>query len=149
MRPLLEIEIKNEHFLKEQGIRFVKVLMTKNVLSHHIFDAARSIVKYFKEEDIFDFESLSPGEKKYITTHLLTFKRDQIIKTSVYKAAKRGDKRMWFGAEILPITSPDDIFIICAKSCELYIINISHIDIMSCCTTGLDNPIKNFIMNNN
>lgn len=145
MRDLTEIEIQNENFLKKLGIRYAKVLMTKNILSHHIFDATQSIDLFLKEEGIHDFDLQSCGEKTYITSHLLTFKGEQILKTSVYKAATRGDKRMWFGAEILPITTPDDIYVMIAKTGELYILNMSHIDIMFCFTTGLDNPIKRFV----
>lgn len=147
MRTLTEIESLNESYLIKQDIRFVKVLMTENILSHHIFDATQSIVRFLKEEGIHDFESQGSGEKKYIKTRLLTFKRELIINTSVYKATKRGDKRMWFGAEIIPITSPNDIYLMLAKDSVLYILNMSRINIMSCCTTGIDNPIKQLIHN--
>lgn len=147
MRELTEIEIQNESFLKGQGIRFAKVLMTENILSHHIFDASQSIERFLKEEHIHDFDSQNNGEKKYITTHLLTFKEERIIHTSVYKAMKRGDKRMWFGAEILSITKPNDIYIMMAKDDELFIFNMTRIDIVVCYETTLDNPIKQFLKN--
>lgn len=145
MRSLTEIESQNESFLKDRGIHFTKVLMTKNILSHHIFDATQTINKFLKDEGIHDFDSQGFGEKTYITTHLLTFKDEKKISTSVYKAAKRGDKRMWFGAEILSTTSPDDIYLMIAKAGELYILNMSRIDIMFCYTAGLDNPVKRFM----
>lgn len=145
MRTLTEIESQNESFLKERGIHFAKVLLTENILSHHIFDATQSVDKYLREAGVHDFNSQNNGEKTHITTHLLTFKGETIINTSVYKATKRGDKRMWFGAEILPTTSPDDIYLIIAKEGELYILNMSHIDIMFCYTTGIDNPIKRLV----
>ena len=142
MRPLTELETLNENYLRERGILYAKVLMTENILSHHIFDATQSIDRFLKDEGIHDFNQQNHGEKKYITTHLLTFKEEEIIHTSVYKAAKRGDKRMWFGAEILPTTSPNDIYMMISKACELYILNMSRIDIAFCCTTEFDNPIK-------
>ena len=147
MRELTEIETQNESFLKGQGIRYAKVLMTENILSHHIFDASQSIERFLKEEHIHDFDSQNNGEKKYITTHLLTFKEERIIHTSVYKAMKRGDKRMWFGAEILSITKPNDIYIMMARDNELFIFNMTRIDIVVCYETTLDNPIKQFLKN--
>ena len=147
MRNLTDIESRNESFLKERNIHFAKVLMTENILSHHIFDATQFIDHFLKEEGIHDFDLQRSGEKAFIRVHLLTFKRDVIINTSVYKAAKRGDKRMWFGAEIIPVTSPNDIYLMIAKAGELFILNMSRIDIMSCCTTDLDNPIKRFMNN--
>ena len=148
MRELTEIEIQNESFLKEHGIHFAKVLLTENILSHHIFDASQSIERFLKEEQVHDFDSQINGEKKYITTHLLTFKEDRIIHTSVYKATKRGDKRMWFGAEILSITNPDDIYIMMAKDGELFILNMTRIDIALCYNTSMNNPIKCFLRDN-
>ena len=145
MRNLTEIESRNESFLKERNIHFAKVLMTENILSHHIFDATQSIDHFLKEEGIHDFDLQFGGEKTFISVHLLTFKREVITKTSVYKAAKRGDKRMWFGAEIIPVTSPNDIYLMIAKAGELFILNMSCIDIMSCCTTDIDNPIKRLL----
>lgn len=148
MRELTEIEIQNESFLKEHEIRFAKVLLTENILSHHIFDASQSIERFLKEEHVHDFDSQNNGDKKYITTHLLTFKEDRIIHTSVYKATKRGDKRMWFGAEILSITNPDDIYIMMAKDGELFILNMTRIDIALCYNTSMNNPIKRFLRDN-
>ena len=145
MRELTLIESMNEGYLKKHGIHFTKVLMTENILSHHIFDATQSINQFLKDEGIHDYESQGFGEKAFITTHLLTFKREEVIKTSVYKAAKRGDKRMWFGAEIIPVTSPNEIILMMAKDFELYILNMSRIDISLCCTTELDNPIKRIV----
>ena len=63
MRVLTEIESQNETFLNKKGIPFVKVLMTQNILSHHIFDATQSIVKFLKGERIHDFDLQGSGEK--------------------------------------------------------------------------------------
>lgn len=145
MRALTEIESKNESYLNSLGIHYAKVLMTENILSHHIFDATQTLIRFLKEEGVYDFDSHNKGEKAHISTHMLTFKREEIINTSVYKSAKRGDKRMWFGAKIVPITCANDIYLVMAESNELYILNMSHIDIMSCCTSDLDNPIKRFV----
>jgi len=79
---------------------------------------------------------------------LLTFKEDRIIHTSVYKATKRGDKRMWFGAEILSITNPDDIYVMMAKDGELFVLNMTRIDIALCYNTSMNNPIKRFLRDN-
>ena len=145
MRALTDLERQNELFLTEKGVRFVMVLMTENILSHHIFDATKSVDKFLKEEGIHDFSMQQNGEKKYIDAHLLTFKEEKVIHSSVYKAAKRGDKRMWFGAEIIPVTSPDDICLMVSKEGTLYILNMSHIDLLLCFNTGISNPIKIFL----
>ena len=52
---------------------------------------------------------------------------------------------MWFGAEILPITNASDIYLMMANKEELYILNMSRIDIMLCYMTSMSNPIKQFL----
>ncbi len=66
-------------------------------------------------------------------------------KSSLYKAGTRGDRRMWFGAEILPYVDNDQIVVIFIKDGELYVLNESKIDIELCYTTSMENPIKRFI----
>lgn len=144
MRALTELEIQNEEFLRKNEIHYAEVFMTENILSHHIFDATYSMVKLLKNENVHDYDTQRSGEKTFIKTHLLTFKEEIIMSSSVYKAAKRGDKRMWFGAEILSMTEPGDIILMMAKDGELYILNMSRIDIALCVEMGLDNPIKLF-----
>ena len=148
-RKLSELELQNEDFLKEKGIHFAKVLLTENILSHAIFDATQEISRFLKEEGIHDFSQQANGKeaKIFIPTHLLTFKQTIEMKTSLYKASTRGDKRMWFGAEIFPYVEDDDIFVIMALNKELYIINMTHLDIELCFRTGINNPIKSFIKN--
>lgn len=146
MRELTDLEIQNESFLKTRGIHFAKVWMTENILSHHIFDATQSVDSFLREEGIHDFNLQNNGEKTLIFSHFLTFKKEIFIQTSLYKT-KRGDKRMWFGSEILPTTSSGDVYLMIAKSRDLYILNMSHIDILFCCSTGLDNPIKEIFKN--
>lgn len=149
MRPLSELELQNEAFLNEKGIHFAKVQLTENILAHAIFDATQEIDIFLREEGIHDFSQQANGQeaKQFVPTHLLTFKQIVEMKTSLYKASKRGDRRMWFGSEIFPYATNDDIFVIMAFNNELYLINISHLDIGSCYRTGISNPIKTYINN--
>ena len=150
MRKLSELELQNEDFLKEKGVRFAKVQLTENILSHAIFDATQEIIKFLREEGIHDFSQQANGKeaKIFIPTHLLTFKQTVEMKTSLYKASTRGDKRMWFGSEVFRYVENDDIIVLMAFNKELYIINITHLNIDSCYRTGINNPIKTYINNN-
>ncbi len=147
MRVLTVREKQNEEYLTTLGIPFATVLLTDNILSHSIFDANRQIVKYLKEQGIHDFERQEKGQeaKVFITTHILTFQEEVLSKSSLYKAVSRGDKRMWFGAEILSYAEGDNIFSIIAKDKELFVINISKIDIELCFSISIENPIKKFL----
>ena len=147
MRELSELEKQNEEFLVNKRISFTTVMMTHNILSHSIFDANKQIVKYLKEQRLhdYDLQKNSKDERVMIKTHILTFTEDVLSKSSLYKAGTRGDKRMWFGAAVLPYTDDNDIFAIIAHEGELYIINESKFDFDLCYMTNVDNPIKVFL----
>lgn len=147
MRELSELEKQNEEFLVNKRISFTTVMMTHNILSHSIFDANKQIVKYLKEQGLHDYDLQKNGkdERVMIKTHILTFTEDVLSKSSLYKADTRGDKRMWFGAAVLPYTDDNDIFAIIAHEGELYIINESKFDFDLCYMTNVDNPIKVFL----
>lgn len=147
MRELSELEKQNEEFLVNKRISFTTVMMTHNILSHSIFDANKQIVKYLKEQGLHDYDLQNNGkdERVMIKTHILTFTEDVLSKSSLYKAGTRGDKRMWFGAAVLPYTDDNDIFAIIAHEGELYIINESKFDFDLCYMTNVDNPIKVFL----
>lgn len=147
MRQLTALEIQNEEFLEQKGIRYATILMTDNILSHSIFDANRQIVKFLKEMGVHDYDAQEKGAdaKVMIDTHILTFKEEIMSKSSLYKAGTRGDKRMWFGAEVLPYAEDGNIFVIIAHEGELYIFNESKLDVELCYTTSMTNPIKMFL----
>lgn len=147
MRELSELEKQNEEFLVNKRISFTTVMMTHNILSHSIFDANKQIVKCLKEQGLHDYDLQKNGkdERVMIKTHILTFTEDVLSKSSLYKAGTRGDKRMWFGAAVLPYTDDNDIFAIIAHEGELYIINESKFDFDLCYMTNVDNPIKVFL----
>lgn len=147
MRELSELEKQNEEFLVNKRISFTTVMMTHNILSHSIFDANKQIVKYLKEQGLHDYDLQKNGkdERVMIKIHILTFTEDVLSKSSLYKAGTRGDKRMWFGAAVLPYTDDNDIFAIIAHEGELYIINESKFDFDLCYMTNVDNPIKVFL----
>lgn len=148
VRQLSDIEKYNMEFLDKKGIPYVSVFMTDNILSHSIFDASRQMVVFLQKAGIHDFRNQVNGKegKAFVKTHILMFDKELQSQTSLYKAGGRGDKRMWFGSEILPITDSNDVYFVFAFNSELFIINGSHIDIEYCCTTGIENPIKAFIL---
>ena len=122
-------------------------MLTDNILNHSIFDASKQIVRYLKEQGIHDFSVQENGKEARIlvTTHILTFKDDILSQTSMYKAGTRGDKRMWFGAKVLPFAENGNIFVIIAYKGELFIISESKLDLELCFCTSINNPIKRFL----
>ncbi len=146
MRTLSELERLNIEYLDKNGIRFEIVCLTPNILHHGIFDAKVSLRSLLKENRVHDYSSQQPGEKVSITTHILTFKKDIIASSSMYRAGTRGDARMWFGSEIYTVAQPDDIFAVIPIEGAIYVLPITHIDVEYCCSTSIQNPIKSFVI---
>lgn len=137
----------NINFLNEKGISFCLVQLTENILSKSIFDATTQIRAFLKKEGIHDFSLQKNGQddKLLINTYILTFARVIKTETSLYRAGTRGDERMWFGSPILTVTKPADLYAIFEKEHEIYLINISKINIESLWKSSVPNPVGEFI----
>lgn len=148
MRQLKEIEQKNVLFLEDRGIFHAEINLTANVLKHAIFDANRSVKLLLSIGNIHDYEQQPNGSeyKATIFTHLLTFKRDVLALSTLYRAGGRGDCRMWLGSEIYPYVESDDIVCLTVFNGVLYAINISKIDLSNCYKSSLDNPVKSLLI---
>ena len=145
MRGLTDLESLNVEFLNSHGVEYTTVCLTANILDHGIFDASKPIKTYLKDIGVHDFDSQKPGEKVLIPTHIISFKEDVLCKASLYRAGKRGDKRMWFGSDIYSFVDEDQICAIVAHDKELYVFNISSVDIELCYNSGVSNPIKTLL----
>ena len=147
MKTLNEKEGKNVKFLTEKRINFCLVQLTETILTKSLFDATTPIRAFLKNEGIHDFEHQQNGQeaKVRVNTHILTFSRSIDSETTLYRAGARGDERMWFGAPIADVAEPDNVFAIFSKERELYLINISKMDIESAWNSSVPNPISEFI----
>lgn len=146
MRPFSELEGMNVSFMENKGLKFALVNLTENILNKGIFDATKQVVTFLNESEIHDFGSQKPGEKVQVPTHFLTFKESVDAVSSLYRAGTRGDKRMWFGKETYEIVDDDDICAILADKNELFVINISNVDVEFCFRSSIPNPIKSLLL---
>lgn len=147
IKQFTELEVKNQNYLAERGVQFEMVCMTANILKHSIFDAKMSMRAFLRENCVHDFYSQTNGKKSksMVKTHVLTFMRDIPTETSLYRAGTRGDCRMWFGSAIFPVTEVNDLYVVTAIDKELYIINITQIDIETCCQTSFPSPVQKWM----
>lgn len=145
MKALTQLESLNIEYLESKGVAFVTVCLTPNILEHGIFDATKQIKTFLLESGIHDFALQKPGEKVMAKTHIISFKDDVVCESSLYRAGKRGDKRMWYGSDIYSFVEENDICAMLAKNKELYVVNISSVDIELCCNSPQDNPIKTLL----
>lgn len=146
-KEFTDLELRNQDYLAGRGVRFELVCLTANILKHSIFDAKMNIRAFLKEYGVHDFYNQANGQeaKCKVKTHVLTFMRDIPTETSLYRSGTRGDCRMWFGSAIFPITDPDDLYVITAIEKELYIVNISKVDIETSCQTSFPSPVQKWM----
>lgn len=146
MRALSESETKNLAFIVATGYPYALVQLTATALQHGMTDATTPVRTLFKETGIHNYEAQEngPEAKVYIKTIIVTFRRTIETVSSAYRSGSRGDCRLWFGSEIYPLTSADDIYAIVVRDQLLYIFNITKLDISSFIRSSLPNPIKSF-----
>lgn len=148
MRPFTSFEKKNMEYLVNHNIKFTQVQITATGLKKSILDATTPMRTYFKENGVHDYELQPKGQEHKITipTHILTGFRDILTQTSLYRPeTKDGDPRLWV-YRLKETAEADDIHaIIAASPNELYVINITKIDIENFCETSIENPIKDLV----
>lgn len=148
MSPFTPFEKMNMEFLVNHNIKFTQVQITATGLKKSILDATTPMRTYFKENGVHDYEyqQQGPEHKVKITTHILSRFKDTLTHTSMYRpVTKDGDPRLWISG-LNKFTEADDIHaIIAANPHELFVINITRVNIENQCTTSIANPIQDLI----
>lgn len=148
MRPFTPFEKRNMEYLVNKNVKFTQVQITETGLKKSIMDATTPMRTYFKENNVhnYEFQQQGPEYKVVVPTHILTEFKDIQTSTSLYRpVTKDGDPRLWI-YRLKEATEANDIHaIIALNPHELYVINLTKIDIAKCCETSIDNPIKDLI----
>ena len=149
MKHFSQLEQDNVNYLISHNIPYAAVRLTSNILSHSIIDANMEMRKVLRMKDVHNFSTQNNGvdNKVMVSTHILTFARDIPSTTSLYRSNTRGDERMWPGSAIFSVVEDDDVIVVIPYNKELYIINISKVDLEMSFNTFIDNPIKAFLRN--
>lgn len=81
-------------------------------------------------------------------THILTGFKDIVTQTSLYRPeTKDGDPRLWI-YRLKETSEADDIHVIIAMNPkELYVINLTRVDIIKYCETSIENPLRDLVYN--
>lgn len=148
MRSFTPLEKRNMEYLVNKNIKFTQVQITQTGLKKSIMDATAPMRTYFKENNVHDYSKQRKGQenKVIIPTHILTEFKDIDTQTSLYRPeTKDGDPRIWV-YKLKETTEADDIHaIIALNPTELYIINLTRVDIAKCCGTSISNPVQDLI----
>ncbi len=148
MRPFTPFEKTNMEYLVNHNVKFTQVQITATGLKKSILDATTPMRTYFKENNVHDFELQQQGEdyKILVKTHIITSSKVIDTQTSFYRPiTKQGDPRIWI-YRLKEATEADDIHAIIAQNPnELWVINLTKIDIPRFCETDIENPIKDLV----
>lgn len=106
MRTLTELEEMNTEYLYKQGIQYVLVCLTQNILHHGIFDAKVALRELLQNTGVHDYSTQRHGERVSIKTRIMTFNKDIEASSSMYRAGTRGDARMWLGVKYIMLLNP-------------------------------------------
>lgn len=148
MRPFTPFEKTNMEYLVNHNVKFTQVQITATGLKKSILDATTPMRTYFKENNIHDYELQSQGPENKVTKKTFILTGGKVIKTttSLYRpVTKEGDPRLWIYG-LKDTTEADDIHAIIARNPdELYVINLTKINIPRFCETDIENPIRNLV----
>ncbi len=148
MRPFTPFEKTNMEYLVNHNVKFTQVQITTTGLKKSILDATTPMRTYFKENNIHDYELQSQGPENKVTKKTFILTGGKVIKTttSLYRpVTKEGDPRLWIYG-LKDTTEADDIHAIIARNPdELYVINLTKINIPHFCETDIENPIRDLV----
>ncbi len=148
MRPFTPFEKTNMEYLVDHNVKFTQVQITATGLKKSILDATTPMRTYFKENNVHDYELQAQGPENKVTkkTFILTGGKAIETTTSLYRpVTKEGDPRLWIYG-LKDTTDADDIHAIIAQNPnELYVINLTKINIPRFCETDIENPIRDLV----
>ena len=147
MRQLSESEFSRVAILTKNSVDFTLIEPTQTGIEKSIMDATGSVRVFLKEKGIHDYslQNQGPESKVQIKSFLLEPEKTVLSIASLYRpVTKNGDPRIWFKG-LGGYAAPNDILCIFIVSKELYVLNITSIDLSYLMTTSLHNPIKEII----
>lgn len=147
MRPLTETELAKIRILTEKSVGFCLIEPTATGLEKSIMDATGSVRTFLKSQNIHDFDSQKQGpeNKIQIQSHFIGEKQLNDSVTSLYRPnTKKGDPRIWFKA-LGAYSNANDILGIIAFEGQLYILNITQLDLHKLIESRISNPLQDLV----
>ncbi|MGX7685559.1 MvaI/BcnI family restriction endonuclease [Flectobacillus sp. BAB-3569] len=147
MRPLTEFEIKHIEILTEKSVEITLIEPTATGLEKSIMDATGSVRNYLKRKSIHDFDSQGQGPENKIQIKSYLVGNNSITDSiaSLYRPnTKKGDPRVWFKG-LGTYANANDILAIIAFRRELYVLNLTSLDLVQLIESDSNNPVKELI----
>lgn len=147
MRQLSTIELERIKLLTEKSVELCLIEPTQNGLNKSIMDATGSVRDYLKTKSIHNFELQKQGQEDKVMIKASLISSFGIIpsSTSLYRPiTKKGDPRIWF-KELTSYAVANDILGIIAFDNELFVINITQLDLANLLDEASSNPLKELV----
>lgn len=147
MRQLSTVEINRIKLLTENSVELTLIEPTKTGLGKSIMDATGPVRSYLKKKLVHDYDSQLQGQshKIFINSYLVDSGNLIPSTASLYRpVSKKGDPRIWFKS--LPaFVKANDILGIIEFDNELYVLNITRIDIEKLLKSKIVNPLQDLV----
>jgi hypothetical protein len=147
MRHLTTLEINKIKLLTEKSVELCLIEPTGTGLEKSIMDATGSVRTYLKANNIHDFETQKQGPESKIQITSFLISTDGLVNSvaSLYRPnTKKGDPRIWFKA-LGSYSKANDILGIIAFDSNLYVLNITQLDLHQLIESKISNPLKDLV----
>lgn len=147
MRQLSAIEINRIKLLTEKSVELCLIEPTETGLVKSIMDATGSVRTYLKSNSIHDYEFQKQGQENKIQIPSFLISSDNLISSvaSLYRPnTKKGDPRIWFKG-LGNYANANDILGIFVFENELYVLNITQLDLHRLLAVNVSNPLSDLV----
>ena len=147
MRQLTAIEIDRIKLLTEKSVELCLIEPTQTGLNKSIMDATGSVRTYLQTKVIHDFALQKQGQDDKVLVKSTLISSFGIIPSSasLYRPiTKNGDPRIWFKG-LGSYAVANDILGIIAFDNELFVINITQLDLAKLLDEASSNPLKELV----
>ncbi|MDD2987290.1 MvaI/BcnI family restriction endonuclease [Flavobacterium sp.] len=147
MRQLTAIEIDRIKLLTEKSVELCLIEPTETGLKKSIMDATGSVRTYLQTKSIHDFTQQKQGQdyKVFVKSTLISSFGIIPSSASLYRPiTKNGDPRIWFKG-LGNYAVANDILGIIEFDNELFVINITQLDLAKLLDEVSSNPLKELV----
>jgi MvaI/BcnI restriction endonuclease family len=147
MRQLKKNELEKIKLLTENSVELTLIEPTKTGLEKSIMDATGSVRTYLKSKSIHNFETQKQGPDKKVLVDSYLIEGAKVIPSvaSLYRpVTKKGDPRIWFKG-LGNYSKPNDILGITEFGGELYVLNITRLNIEALLNQKILNPLQELV----
>ena len=147
MRQLSTVEINRIKLLTEKSVELTLIEPTENGLQKSIMDATGSVRTYLKSKSVHDFDLQKQGPENKIQIPSQLISTDGLVSSvaSLYRpVTKKGDPRIWFKG-LGNYADANDILGIVEFEKQLYVLNITQLDLKKLLEAKRTNPLQELV----